>query len=47
MSKKADGTPFKTPNKRPHGAANSSVTPSKMRKVLHKPHSVCIKLGLV
>ncbi|TSX03300.1 Sulfate anion transporter 1 [Bagarius yarrelli] len=32
MSKKADGTPFKTPSKRPHGPANSSVTPSKIRK---------------
>uniref|UniRef100_A0A8B9JFT0 Protein regulator of cytokinesis 1-like n=1 Tax=Astyanax mexicanus TaxID=7994 RepID=A0A8B9JFT0_ASTMX len=32
MSKKADSSHFKTPTKRPHGQANSSVTPSKIRK---------------
>ncbi|KAI5096475.1 hypothetical protein C0J45_13369 [Silurus meridionalis] len=37
MSKKADGTLLKTPNKRPHGAANSSVTPSKIRKIPNQP----------
>ncbi|KAK2827392.1 hypothetical protein Q7C36_018318 [Tachysurus vachellii] len=37
MSKKADGTQFKTPSKRPHGAANNSVTPSKIRKTPNQP----------
>ncbi|KAF4077557.1 hypothetical protein AMELA_G00209430 [Ameiurus melas] len=37
MSKKADSTQFKTPTKRPHGAANISVTPSKIRKTPNQP----------
>ncbi|MCJ8740927.1 hypothetical protein PDJAM_G00064660 [Pangasius djambal] len=37
MIKKGDSTQFKTPNKRPHGAANSSVTPSKIRKTPNQP----------
>ncbi|XP_072518026.1 protein regulator of cytokinesis 1 isoform X2 [Salminus brasiliensis] len=32
MSKKTDNSQFKTPTKRAHGQANSSVTPSKIRK---------------
>ncbi|XP_053543900.1 protein regulator of cytokinesis 1 [Ictalurus punctatus] len=37
MSKKADSTQFKTPTKRPHGAANISVTPGKIRKTPNQP----------
>ncbi|XP_060791924.1 protein regulator of cytokinesis 1 isoform X3 [Neoarius graeffei] len=44
MSKKADSTQFKTPNKRPHGAANTSVTPSKMRKT---PNQLLLRTNMI